>query len=301
MALAKCSKPWSNVVQRLQGRPPRHRQRILASIQSTIVQRSTEQRNASGGSTQLPSSSPSLYLVVRRSAYPSNRIHSKPAIYSMDLEPAHTGNRRERLCLGYCLGRTRRVTAGCSDPKAIVDITRPNEYRAGFIYVNGPPISSFRDDLKLGVKYVATWNRGGLMNEFITVTNLAASVGGLTWMLWDWRVEGWLDRNWVQLGYQLADTTAGISYSLVMTTIILWIMHFIPGCRLRTDEESEIIRIDDAEMGEFAYDYVAVDTELDPKAELADAPDHGRGGAGNIEESHSHPHSIEHEKVGPPA
>ncbi|KAG8979939.1 hypothetical protein FRC05_007382 [Tulasnella sp. 425] len=227
------------------------------------------------------------------------------------------------------------------------------------------------------------------------VTNLAASVGGLTWMLWDWRLErkwsvvgfcsgaisglvaitpgsgfvgapaavafgvlggtacnwatklkfilhyddcldifaahaigglvgnictaffaqssvaafdgitvipgGWLDHHWIQLGYQLADSTAGISYSLVMTTIILWIMHFIPGCRLRTDEESEIIGIDDAEMGEFAYDYVAVDAELGPKAELAGAPDHGRGGAGNIDESHSHPHSIEHEKVAPPA
>ena len=83
---------------------------------------------------------------------------------------------------------------------------------------------------------------------------------------------GWLDHHWVQLGYQLADSTAGVSYSLVMTTIILWIMHFIPGCRLRIDEESEIIGIDDAEMGEFAYDYVAVDAELGPKAELAGGP-----------------------------
>ena len=108
---------------------------------------------------------------------------------------------------------------------------------------------------------------------------------------------GWLDHNWIQLGHQLADSCAGVGYSLVMTTIILWVMHFIPGCRLRTDEESEIIGIDDAEMGEFAYDYVAVDAELGPKAELAGAPDHGRGGAGNINESPSQPHSIEHEKV----
>ena len=78
---------------------------------------------------------------------------------------------------------------------------------------------------------------------------------------------GWFDHHWVQLGYQLADSTAGFGYSFAMTTIILWIMHFIPGCRLRTDE-SEIIGIDDAEMGEFAYDYVAVDAELGPKGRL---------------------------------
>jgi len=40
-------------------------------------------------------------------------------------------------------------------------------------------------------------------------------------------------------------------------------MHFIPGLRLRLDnEEAEIIGIDDAEMGEFAYDYVGIDAEL---------------------------------------
>ncbi|KAH8104419.1 ammonium transporter [Phellopilus nigrolimitatus] len=171
------------------------------------------------------------------------------------------------------------------------------------------------------------------------VTNLAASVGGLTWMFWDWRLErkwsavgfcsgaiaglvaitpgsgfvgspaavaygflagticnfatqlkfifgyddcldifashaiggivgnssvaafdgiadipgGWFDHHWIQLGYQLADSTC---------RIILWIMHFIPGLRLRCDEETEILGVDDAELGEFAYDYVGLDAEL---------------------------------------
>ena len=44
--------------------------------------------------------------------------------------------------------------------------------------------------------------------------------------------------------------------------MILWIMHFIPGLRLRSSEEAEILGIDDAEMGEYAYDYVALDSEL---------------------------------------
>jgi Amt family ammonium transporter len=73
---------------------------------------------------------------------------------------------------------------------------------------------------------------------------------------------GWLDGNFVQLGYQLADSVAGLSYSFVMTTIILWIMHFIPGLSLRTTEEAEIIGMDDAEMGEFAYDYVGLEAEI---------------------------------------
>lgn len=28
---------------------------------------------------------------------------------------------------------------------------------------------------------------------------------------------GWLDHHWVQLGYQIADSLAGFSYSFVMT------------------------------------------------------------------------------------
>jgi Amt family ammonium transporter len=42
-------------------------------------------------------------------------------------------------------------------------------------------------------------------------------------------------------------------------------MHFIPGLRLRASEEAEIVGIDDAEMGEFAYDYVGIDADIGPK------------------------------------
>lgn len=44
-------------------------------------------------------------------------------------------------------------------------------------------------------------------------------------------------------------------------------MHYIPFLRLRCDEETEIIGVDDAEMGEFAYDYVGIDVELLPRQE----------------------------------
>ncbi|KAJ7036618.1 ammonium transporter [Mycena alexandri] len=161
------------------------------------------------------------------------------------------------------------------------------------------------------------------------VTNLAASVGGLTWMAWDYRIEkkwsavgfcsgaiaglvaitpgirfrtvcnfatqikffagyddsldvfashavggivaspptdgftvipgGWLDRHWIQLAWHVADSCAGLAYSFVMTTIILWIMHYIPGMRLRVSEETEDLGIDEVDMGEYAYDYVGLE------------------------------------------
>jgi hypothetical protein len=49
--------------------------------------------------------------------------------------------------------------------------------------------------------------------------------------------------------------------------IILWLMHYFPGgiLRLRCDEETEIVGVDEGEMGEFAYDYVSLDTELGPR------------------------------------
>jgi len=199
------------------------------------------------------------------------------------------------------------------------------------------------------------------------VTNLAASVGGLTWMFWDWRLEGkwsavgfcsgaiaglvaitpgsgfvgppasvafgvaagtfcnfatqlkyvfnyddcldifaahavgglvgnimtgffaqktvanldglnaankggWLDHNYEQMGFQLANSTAGFAYSFIVTTAIVWVMHYIPGLRLRTTEKAEILGMDDAEMGEFAYDYVGIDNEVPTSSYVVNAP-----------------------------
>ncbi|RXW20797.1 hypothetical protein EST38_g5064 [Candolleomyces aberdarensis] len=103
---------------------------------------------------------------------------------------------------------------------------------------------------------------GGIVGNILTAIFAQASVAGF-----DGFTEidgGWLDRHWIQLGYHVADSVAGIGYSFVMTTIILWGMHYIPGLRLRVSEETEIIGIDEVEMGEFAYDYVGLETELKP-------------------------------------
>ena len=73
---------------------------------------------------------------------------------------------------------------------------------------------------------------------------------------------GWLNQNWIQLAKQLADSFAGGCYSFVGTCIILLIMNFIPGLNIRAKEEAEILGIDDAEIGEFAYDYVELTREV---------------------------------------
>ncbi|KAI0826985.1 ammonium transporter [Trametes gibbosa] len=99
---------------------------------------------------------------------------------------------------------------------------------------------------------------GGVIGNVLTALFAQASVAGFDGGLAP-IPGGWLDHHYIQLGYQIADSVAGLSYSFVMTTIILWIMHFIPGLRLRASEEAEILGIDDAEMGEFAYDYVGID------------------------------------------
>jgi len=193
-----------------------------------------------------------------------------------------------------------------------------------------------------------------------TVTNLAASIGGLTWMFWDWRVEkkwsvvgfcsgavaglvaitpgagyvgpaaavlfgfmagtccyhairlksrfrrfsyddtldiftshtiggilgnlltgvfaqssiaaldgqripgGFIDHHYVQLWHQIADSVSGLAYSFVLTYIILMAIDHIPGLELRVSREAERLGIDYVEMGQFAYDYVSVDSGLAP-------------------------------------
>jgi ammonium transporter, Amt family len=67
---------------------------------------------------------------------------------------------------------------------------------------------------------------------------------------------GWLNHNWIQVAHQIIDAVTGFSYSFGMTCIILFVMNMIPGLSLRASEEAEIVGIDEAEIGEFAYDFV---------------------------------------------
>ncbi|KAI9480950.1 MAG: ammonium transporter AmtB-like domain-containing protein [Benjaminiella poitrasii] len=67
---------------------------------------------------------------------------------------------------------------------------------------------------------------------------------------------GWMNHHWAQLGYQLAEATAGAAWSFVVTYLILFIMNKIPGLSLRVDREAELQGLDVAEIGEIAYYHV---------------------------------------------
>lgn len=59
---------------------------------------------------------------------------------------------------------------------------------------------------------------------------------------------GWLNKNWIQVAYQLASSAAILSYTFVMTMVILLLLDYIPGCSLRASEEAEIIGIDEDQV-----------------------------------------------------
>ncbi|KAL7272585.1 ammonium transporter Amt1 [Rhizina undulata] len=101
---------------------------------------------------------------------------------------------------------------------------------------------------------------GGLVGNILTAffaSNYIAHLDGTTSI-----PGGWVDHHWKQLGFQLADSVSGFAYAFGGTCIILFVMNLIPGLQLRASEESEILGMDDAELGEFAYDYVELTREV---------------------------------------
>jgi len=74
---------------------------------------------------------------------------------------------------------------------------------------------------------------------------------------------GWIDGNFVQVGYQLAGVLAGFSWSFVVTYLLCYLMIRV-GLDFRLSEEDELLGTDHAQLGESAYDYIekAVMVEL---------------------------------------
>lgn len=55
---------------------------------------------------------------------------------------------------------------------------------------------------------------------------------------------GGIDGNGIQVGKQFAEITAISSYSFIVTGILLYLMNWIPGMKLRVSEESETKGLD---------------------------------------------------------
>lgn len=85
---------------------------------------------------------------------------------------------------------------------------------------------------------------------------------------------GWVNGHWVQLAIHLGGSAAAFAWSGGMTAIILFLMNLIPGLQLRCTEEDELTGLDEAEVGEYAYDFVQVDREVLP-APNADSESEG--------------------------
>lgn len=91
---------------------------------------------------------------------------------------------------------------------------------------------------------------GNLLTAFFADSKIAA-IDGTT------KINGgFLNGNWIQLGYQAADSVAGFAYSFGVTYVILFIMNRIPGLSLRAAPETEAKGLDAEELGEHAYNDV---------------------------------------------
>jgi len=209
---------------------------------------------------------------------------------------------RKWSVIGFCSGA---VTGLVAITPASGFVGSPAAVAFGVI---GGTVCNFATQLKFYLDYddaldiFAVHAIGGMVGNILTGIFAQASVAGADGITTI--PGGWLDGHWVQLGWQLADSCAGMSYSLVVTTIICWVMHYIPGLSLRCDsEEAEIVGIDDYDMGEFAYDYVGLEQDLGVKdveggleRERINATTGGReprhldgdsGGASEVEEKHA--------------
>ncbi|KMP04100.1 ammonium transporter MEP2 [Coccidioides immitis RMSCC 2394] len=97
---------------------------------------------------------------------------------------------------------------------------------------------------------------GGIVGNLLTglfAADYIARLDGATYI-----DGGWLNKHYIQLAYQLADSVTGAAYSFIGSCIILFLINLIPGLHLRASEKDEIMGVDDAEIGEFAYDYVEI-------------------------------------------
>lgn len=109
-------------------------------------------------------------------------------------------------------------------------------------------------DFDDAVDVFAVHGVGGIVGNILTGVFAQKSIIGLDGTT---GIEGgWLEGHWIQVGYQLADSVAGLTYSFFVTLIILLIMDKIPGLSLRIDPESEAKGLDETELGELAYYHI---------------------------------------------
>ncbi|KAK9452381.1 ammonium transporter AmtB-like domain-containing protein [Limtongia smithiae] len=114
------------------------------------------------------------------------------------------------------------------------------------------------DSMDILVEHGVAGIIGLLWNAFFAMDSIIASDGATLGV-----AGGWLNRNWVVLGKQIAYICACAGYSFVVSTIICHVINRIPGLRLRADEKVEMCGMD-CEVGLVELD-VTVVTEAMPR------------------------------------
>ncbi|KLU85772.1 hypothetical protein MAPG_04792 [Magnaporthiopsis poae ATCC 64411] len=131
---------------------------------------------------------------------------------------------------------------------------------------------------------------GGIVGNLLTALFAADYIAHLDGAL---KIPGgWLNGNYIQLAYQLADCVACFSYAFGMTCIILFIMNLIPGLSLRVTAEEEEAGLDEAEIGEFGFDYVEITRNV---GDLVHTPEQPLSSQGSVKGP------VTHESVKGPA
>ncbi|KAG0259432.1 hypothetical protein BG011_002644 [Mortierella polycephala] len=161
---------------------------------------------------------------------------------------------RKLSVLGFCSGAVAGLVAitpgsGYVSPASSVAI--------GFL---GACACNMAVRLKHSLKYddafdvFAVHGIGGIVGNILTgvfAQSWVAALDGVTVI-----DGGWLDKNWIQVVYQLADSAAGLAWSFGVTYLILVIMNKVPGLSLRAKAANEHRGLDLAELGEMAYGHL---------------------------------------------
>lgn len=90
--------------------------------------------------------------------------------------------------------------------------------------------------------FIGTFMTGLFAADYIAATDGSTLIDG-----------GWMNHHWKQLGYQLAASVSNAAWSFIVTSIILFAMDKVPFLRLRLHEDEELMGVDLAQIGEFAY------------------------------------------------
>lgn len=104
-----------------------------------------------------------------------------------------------------------------------------------------------------GLDVFALHGVGGFLGSLFTglfAADYIASLDGST------EIDGgWMNHHYIQICYQLASAIATLAWSFGITTIILFVMNYIPYLKIRLAAEDEETGTDETQIGEYAFDW----------------------------------------------